>query len=323
MACRGPVSPIRLLGEAQGTYYSVVYYDSQNRDLSPQIDSLLDVFDLTASLWVDSSEICRFNRVEDSLEVSPIFADLFQKSMAINQETDGCFDCRIAPLVSAYGFARSNRRDLTTVQLDSLLRLCHSRVWLDTLADGRYIVHKELSGAMLDFNAIAQGYSVDMLCDMLSSYGITSFLVDVGGEVRSCGYKHDGTPWKVGIERPADNKEDGRDVDVAIPLTDESVVTSGSYRKYYEKDGIRYSHTINPFTGTPVAHTTLSTSVVDKEAWRADALATAFMVMGCEEGRAWLQRHPYVREAYFIYDDNGVLGHYATPQFEARMNSVR
>lgn len=323
-SCRPTVSePIRLTGNAQGTYYSISYYDHQMRDFTPQVDSLLHAFDLTASLWVDSSEICRFNDATDSLVVSDMFADLFQKSMAISRETDGCFDCRIAPLVKAYGFARTNRRDLSQSAIDSLVALCHSRVWLDTLPNGIIVIHKENAGAMLDFNAIAQGYSVDLLCEMFGRRGVEHYLVDVGGEVRGKGHKNDGTLWKVGIERPALSKNDSRIVEVAIPLSDESVVTSGSYRKYYEKNGVRFSHTINPFTGLPVAHTTLSTSVIDKEAWRADALATAFMVMGYKDAQDWIRRNPHVKEAFFIYDDNGEYRHYATPDFQKRIDSMQ
>lgn len=325
VACVGndTKEPVRLSGEAQGTYYSVIYYDSLERDFRPQIDSILDDFDLTASLWVDSSEICKVNGSAEPMKVSVRFADIFQKSMMIWAETDGCFDCRIAPLVSAYGFARSNRMDLTDEQRDSLLALCHSRVWLDTMEDGTIVLHKELPEAKLDFNAIAQGYSVDMLCDFLSGQGLSAFLVDVGGEVRTVGHKPNGKPWTVGVERPAGDREDDRVVDVAVALSDLSIVTSGSYRKYYEKDGIRYSHTIDPFTGMPVAHTTLSVSVVDGLAWRADALATAFMVMGYERAKDWLAKHTDVSEAYFIFDDNGTNGHYATEAFQKRLENTK
>ncbi|MBQ7279475.1 MAG: FAD:protein FMN transferase [Bacteroidales bacterium] len=310
------LTPTRLVGKAQGTYYSIVYYDARHRNLQPQVDSLLAAFDLVASLWVDSSELCQFNRCADSMEVSECMADLFEKSMSISALTGGAFDCRVAPLVSAYGFARSNRRDLTQQDIDSLMVLCQAPVWLSKGSDGRKVLHKANAASRLDFNAIAQGYSVDLLCDMLQTYGIGSFIVDVGGEVRSAGAKPDGTPWSVGVERPAEDREDAREVDVAIPLVDCSIVTSGSYRKYYEKDGMRFSHTIDPATGRPVSHTTLSASVIDDKAWRADALATAFMVMGYERATAWLAAHSDIDKVYFIYDDNGENARRATPAFQ-------
>ena len=126
----------RLSGRAQGTYYAIAYIDPQQRNLQPQVDSLLDAFDLTASLWQDNSEIVRFNNSADSLQVSTTFADLFEKSQYVSVMTEGAFDVRIGALVAAYGFARSQRQDMTEKQVDSLLTLCRSRVWIDTATDG-------------------------------------------------------------------------------------------------------------------------------------------------------------------------------------------
>ncbi|MBQ0016330.1 MAG: FAD:protein FMN transferase [Bacteroidales bacterium] len=312
--------PIRLQGQAQGTYYSIIYYDNKQRNMQPVVDSLLRQFDLTASLWVDSSLICRVNNSSDSCVVTPLFADMLQKSLQINQYTDGAFDCRVGALVRAFGFARSNRQELSKSQHDSLLMLCKGSVWLDTLSDGVIVFHKQYPATLIDFNAIAQGYSVDMVCDCFNQLGVESYLVDIGGEVRMRGLKADGTPWKVGVEHPSSSKYDGREVEVSVPITDASLVTSGSYRKYYEVDGIRYSHTINPADGYPVRHATLSATVVDSMAWKADALATAFMVMGCDSAKSWLDSHPEVEEAFFIYDSPHGLQHYATPMFLNRLN---
>ena len=319
-SCGSNETPMRLAGKAQGSYYSIIYYDKAQRDFQQAIDSLLNDFDLTASLWVDNSEICKVNQATEPIQVSPRFADLFQKSVQINEYTDGCFDCRIGPLVSAYGFARKKQQDLSDSERDELLRICRGQVWLDTSDDGTITLHKQYPQSALDFNAIAQGYSVDMVCDFLAAQGLKQYLVDIGGEVRSRGTKPDGQTWKVGIERPAADKKDERVVEISVALTDQSVVTSGSYRKYYEKDGMRFSHTIDPYSGTPVQHTTLSTSVVDSTAWRADALATAFMVMGVERGREWLKKHPEVEEVFFIYDDGNGMQHYSTPKFKERVN---
>ncbi|MBQ4376464.1 MAG: FAD:protein FMN transferase [Bacteroidales bacterium] len=320
-SCGGSKAPVRLAGKAQGSYYSIIYYDKNQRDFKQSIDSLLDDFDLTASLWVDSSEICRVNRATEPIEVSPRFADLFQKSMQIHDLTDGCFDCRIGPLVSAYGFARKQQQDLSDSDRDSLLQLCHGKVWLDTSNSGIITLHKQYPQSALDFNAIAQGYSVDLVCDFLVSKGVKRYLVDIGGEVRTSGKKPDGQEWNVGIERPAADKRDERTVEIAVPITDQSIVTSGSYRKYYEKDGLRYSHTIDPYSGTPVQHSTLSASVVDSTAWRADALATAFMVMGLERGIEWMKQHPEITEVFLIYDNGDGLQHYSTPQFKERIKN--
>jgi thiamine biosynthesis lipoprotein len=161
----------------------------------------------------------------------------------------------------------------------------------------------------IDFNAIAQGYSVDMLGAFLEDQGISNYLVDIGGEVKAKGQKHDGSYWKVGIEKPAKAPTDTRDLKVIIALRDLSVATSGNYRKFYEEDGVRYSHTINPFTGYPVQHSLLSVSVLAENTAIADGLATAFMVMGIEEAMDYLNENPGP-EAFFIYADEA--GNYAT-----------
>jgi len=143
--------------------------------------------------------------------------------------------------------------------------------------------------------------------------------VDIGGEVISRGKKPDGSLWSVGIEKPAQNKYSEPEVEIAIALLNQSVVTSGSYRKYYEKNGVKYSHTIDPSTGRPVQHSLLSVSVVDQYAWRADALATSFMVMGLQQSLRFIEEHsgdPQVQKVYFIYNENGEMKTYATKEFK-------
>ena len=146
--------------------------------------------------------------------------------------------------------------------------------------------------------------------------------MDIGGEVRAKGAKADGSRWKVGVEKPSKSSESGREVQASIYLQDQSIVTSGNYRKYREKDGVRYSHTIDPTTGRPVEHTLLSVSVVDTAAWRADALATAFMVMGLEKSLKFIEEHSEdqgTRAVYFIYNEEGENKTYSTPGFEKLM----
>ncbi|MCQ2273855.1 MAG: FAD:protein FMN transferase [Bacteroidales bacterium] len=316
-ACRPTSQPVKIRGEAQGTYYSIIYYDSQHRNLQPQIDSLLHHFDLTASLWEEGSVIRRINSGQDSV-VNDMFADLFQRSLQINQYTQGAFNCKIGALVNLYGFGFKNREDVTRGQLDSLLLAIGSDRSRIEGSDPRYLSGKA-QGVEFDFNAIAQGYSVDLLAAMFDSLGIGSYLIDVGGEVIAKGLKPNGDNWVVGIERPAENKYDEQEVETAIRLCDQSVVTSGNYRKYYEQDGIRYSHTINPATGRPVEHTLLSVSVVSRESWYADAMATAFMVMGLDQSLQFIQQHPDdpdIQAVFFIYDQGGEYHTFATPQFQ-------
>ena len=312
-----PTAPVTLNGQAQGTYYSVIYYDTLQRDLQPQIDSLLNAFDRSASLWVDSSLLRRLNaNLTDSLD--DILHFLLSRSLYINRYTDGAFDCRIGRLVQAWGFSFRQREELAPGTLDSLLRAARATVTIDTV-DGTFHLRKEDPATELDFNAIAQGYASDLVGQYLAQQGITSYIVNIGGEVVAHGTKPDGSPWRVGIERPAENRYSEPVVEARVALRDQSVVTSGSYRKYYEKNGTKYSHTIDPATGRPVTHSLLSVSVVESDSWLADAMATAYMVMGLEKGKAFLAAHPDgpgTRAVLFLYDSCGTLASYATPAFE-------
>lgn len=309
VACNSTTSTpkkIHFSGKAQGTYYSVTYYDTQNRNFQAQVDSLLKAFDLTASLWEENSLIRKINSNE-TLALNPMMVDLYEKSIQISELTDGNFDITVGKLVNAWGFGFSKASTLDSIAVDSLLQYVGYK---KISVDSGFIV-KNNPDIELDFNAIAQGYSVDMLANFLASNGIESYLVDVGGEVVARGAKPDGNLWIVGIERPAEDKYSTQEVDVKIALKDMSVVTSGNYRKYYENNGVKYSHTINPFTGYPVSHTLLSVSVVTNDAWEADAMATAFMVMGLEKSLEFLAENPKY-EAYFIYDQDGEYATFAT-----------
>ena len=308
--------PIRIQGQAQGTYYNIAYYDAQHRNLQPQIDSLLDDFDMTASLWVENSIIRKVNRHQDTLP-NALFCDLLRRSLQMEAYTGGAFNCKVGTLVNLYGFGFKNRQDVTDSQIDSLLSLIRQGAALITCDSTSPLALPQ--GIELDFNAIAQGYAVDLLAHMFDKMGISDYLIDVGGEVVARGHKADGSPWLVGIEKPSADKYDDRTLETAIALDDCSVVTSGNYRKYYEKDGVRYSHTIDPSTGRPVSHSLLSVSVVSAEAWYADAMATAFMVMGLDKSLQFIHDHPEdndIQATFFIYDDAGEYKTFATPQFQ-------
>ncbi len=315
-----PLAPVTLNGEAQGTYYRIIYYDSLQRNFQQSIDSLLTDFDQTASLWIDSSELCRVNRNETDL-VSPRFATLLQASLEMNAYTHGSFDCTVGKLVNAYGFGAEERTALSDKEIDSLLQYSGSdKVSLvyDSVAHSHRLIKRHPSTA-IDFNAIAQGLATDMVGLFLQQQGIRNYLVDIGGEVLARGNKPDGRHWTIGIERPAENRYSAPEVEQAVTLCDKGLVTSGNYRKYYEEGGVRYSHTIHPATGHPVQHSLLSVTVIDSTAWRADALATAFMVMGLKESLQFIRNHPHdacVQSVFFIYDSCGSYCTYATPAFQ-------
>ncbi|MDY5969743.1 MAG: FAD:protein FMN transferase [Bacteroidales bacterium] len=312
------LEPVSLQGQVQGTYYSIIYYDSLNRNLQSTIDSLFALVDATASLWDETSLLCRINRNETDT-LTPLFADMLRKSLEMSAYTQGAFDCTVGCLVDAWGFGARRKASLDDTFIDSLLRYTGAEQLTILPENGVMRLGKKYPQTRLDFNAIAQGVTSDLVGQCLLQKGIRNYLVDVGGEVVARGTKPGGKPWSVGVERPAKNKYSEPVVELAVALKNQSLVTSGSYRKYYEKDGVRYSHTIDPSTGRPVQHGLLSVSVVDRAAWRADALATSFMVMGLDSSLRFIAAHPDdsgANCAVFIYDSAGNNAIYATPAFK-------
>lgn len=298
VSCSEMKQKLTINGQAQGTYYAITYFDKQARNFRPAIDSILDAFDLSVSLWVPNSVLSKVNANDTNVVLDEWFVDLYNKSTGIAHITEGAFDVTVGPLVSAWGFGFGNRLSMDSLKVDSLLQFIgYEKVALN---NGRLI--KQDPRIRIDFNAIAQGYAVDVLAEYLDSQGIRSYLIDIGGEVFARGLKPDGSRWRVGIEKPATSPTDDRQLKAILELKDQALATSGNYRKFFEENGIRYSHTIDPSTGYPVRHSLLSVSVKADDCATADAFATAFMVMGLDKALE-LSRDLLSLEAYFIYTD--------------------
>ena len=248
-SCAKQPQKMVLQGLVQGSYYAITYYDEEGRNFQQEIDSIFHAVDMSVNLWVDSSVICKVNRNED-VALDQIFIENFEVAQRAAAISDGYFDPTISPLVSAWGFSAKNPHlpPLTSHLIDSLKQLVDYRKV--RIEDGKLI--KENPAMKLDFNAIAQGYTTDLVGALLESKGIKSYIVDVGGEIFARGTKPDGKPWVVGIEKPSADWDSERVVQQRVELEDKGIVTSGSYRKYVERDGKRYSHCIDPMTGYPV-----------------------------------------------------------------------
>lgn len=309
-ACnRSKTTPVKLTGQAQGTYYAITYYDDQSRDFQQQIDSLFKSFDLSASVYKKESIISRFNNNDPSVTADETFEIVFNKAIEVSEKTGGAFDITVMPLVNAWGFGFTERTKVDSARVDSLLPLVgYNKL---KLIDGRLV--KENPAMMIDYNAIAQGYSSDLIGSFLEKKGIKNYLVDVGGEVLAKGAKPDGSSWNVGIEKPAGNADDAREVQITIPLDNRALATSGNYRKFFIEGGQKYSHTIDPKTGFPVRHSVLSASVIANDCMTADAYATAFMVMGLDKTRQFLANDNTL-EAFIIYDENGTVKTWASSE---------
>jgi thiamine biosynthesis lipoprotein len=300
---------VKLNGMAQGTYYAITYFDAENRNLQPEIDSFFKAFDKSASVYLPESIISRFNNNDPGTIADDAFTTVFNKSIEVSEATNGAFDITTMPLTNAWGFGFTDPMKLDSAQVDSLLKFVdYKRI---SLVDGKLI--KEIPEIKIDYNAIAQGYSADLIGKMLIEKGITNFLIDVGGEVLAKGKKPDGTQWKVGIEKPANEANDERSLDVIVKLEDKALASSGNYRRFFVRDGKRYAHTIDPKTGYPVTHTLLSASVMANDCMTADAYATAFMVMGVEKAKEFLENRTDL-EAHFIYtNDEGQYETWTSP----------
>ncbi len=292
-ACGGGISNVEINGNTMGTQYSVklpqLQDDHEIAKLRKSIDAVLDVANAQMSTYLDDSELSLFNASE-SVEWQQVSADLCKKieaSQALSRLTDGAFDITVGPLVNLWGFGPGELIDEPPGD-DAIATLLEVTGYENLHTDCyRYLVRKDLPGLMLDLSAIGKGFAADQVGLLLASIGYENFLVEVGGELIVRGQNAKGEPWAIGIEAPLPNQ---RRPHTVVKLTNVGMATSGDYRNFFEADGKIYSHTIDTRTGRPVTHTLASVTVVDELAARADALATALLVMGPEEGMAFAER---------------------------------
>jgi len=290
--------PMRIVGNAQGTTFHITYYDKENRNFENEIVKLLEDFDKSVSLYDSNSILSRVNRNEKNVVLDKWFTVCFNTCQEVSKATDGAFDCTVGPLVSGWGFSFKKKLKMDSTMVDSMLKFIGYQ--MVALKDGKII--KKDPRISLDFNALGQGYSVDLVSELLDSFKISSYIVEIGGEVFAKGTKPNGDYWKVGIEKPIDNTTGENPLKAVAKIKDKSLNTSGNYRKFYIENGIRYSHEINPKTGYPAHNTLLSATVLAPDCITSDAYCTAFMVMGLEKSIAFLAKHPEL-SAYLIYSD--------------------
>ena len=302
---KAQTDPFKIEGYAQGTTYHISYFDIQNRDLSKEIEKILKDFDQSVSTYVPSSIISRINKNEKNVVLDHYFITCFNKAKEVYKNTNGAFDPTVYPLVNAWGFGPGKKQKVNQSTIDSILKF----VGFDLIKiKGNKIVKKDARVA-LDFNAFAQGYSVDVISDFLKSKGIHQFIVEIGGEVYANEKKLNGDDWRVGVEKPIDNKEGINPLKAIVKLENLAMATSGNYRRFIIEDGIKYVHHIDPKTGYPTKNNLLSASIFAKDCISSDANATGILVMGLEKAKVFLQSHKELM-AYLIYSDE--KGNYQT-----------
>lgn len=300
-------------GYIHGTIYHINYETPAGKNLKLRIDKLMQEVDMSLSTYKENSVISRFNANDSTARADRYFKKVFRKAMEVSEKTNGAFDITVAPLVNAWGFGFEKMDKVDSLMIDSLMQyIGYQKV---RLIDE--IIYKDNPGIKLDLNAIAKGYSVDIIANYLESREVKNYMVEIGGEVSVKGVNTEGNPWRIGIDKPIeDPSASEREIQDIIVLHDKAIATSGNYRNFYEKDGRKYSHTISPKTGYPVRHELLSASVISDQCMTADAYATAFMVLGLKESIKIANKTENL-EAYFIYaDENGEMKTYYTKGVE-------
>ena len=282
-----------------GTVYKITY--QHHDDLHQDIKEALKIVDNSLSPYNPNSIITSINNNQDTI-VNEHFTHVFNLSQKISAETEGAFDITVAPLVNAWGFGFKRGTDVCSATIDSLCQL----VGFDRIVlDGKQVTKAD-ERIMLDFSAIAKGFGSDCVARVLDSHGIKNYMVEIGGEVVVKGHNKNGNPWGIGITKPVDDSLSvSQELQTVLRLTDCAIATSGNYRNFYYKDGVKYAHTIDPRSGYPVQHSLLSATVIADNCMRADALATAFMVLGADSAMAYCERHPEIKGYFIVAADSG------------------
>jgi len=314
---------LRLSGQTMGTTWSLnMVPGSSYTDtavLKQLLQARLDQINGLMSTYDPESELSRFNTLAstDWYPVSEDTARVIEVSQEISVLSGGAFDISIGPLVELWGFGAAERREKIPTEgqvKENLARIGHKNI---QLRRGPTVIRKLIPELQIDLSAVAKGYAVDALAKILEQQGVSNYLLEIGGELQISGNRGEGSPWQIAIEKPLDEV---REVAAIFPLTDTALATSGNYRNFYVEDGQRYSHTIDPVSGKPIRHKLASVTVLAGTCARADALATALMVLGEEKGRQFCEKNQIA--AYFLIHEKTSTTVYASPAFARFLKEV-
>ena len=282
-------------GNAQGTYYHIEYISENGIDFQNEIDSILNEVDKSLSTYNAYSTISLVNN-DKTYKTDSLFNIVFSAAKKVYQETDGAFDCTVSPIVNSLGFGFTKKNvSIDSVKIKELL----------SFVDFSKVVLTEDSifkpkGMSLDFNAIAQGFSIDLISKFLEYKGCFNYIIELGGELRVNGVNSEKKPWRVGIENPFESK-DLNHFSCIMEIKNNSLATSGNYRRFFQSEEDRYTHIVNPFNGDAKVNELLSVSVIHNDCMFADAYATAFMVIGLEKSKKLAKKLGL--SVYIIYKD--------------------
>ncbi len=301
---------VLLQGRTMGTTYNIKVVATKEQvtgiKLQQQIDAALKKVNQEMSTYIPSSEVSTFNQSSstEAFKVSPGFARVLKESIRLGKLSKGKLDITVGPLVNLWGFGPEQRPE--TIPSDALIQETRTRVGLDKLTLAGNELSKAIPNLYIDLSTIAKGYGVDVVAELIEENGFTNYLVEIGGELRLKGFKSTGELWAIAVEKPISNE---RSVQQVIIPKDNAVATSGDYRNYFEADGERFSHIIDPATGKPIKHSLVSVTVIHPSSMTADGLSTSLMVMGVEQGLAFAKEHDLA--ALFISKtENGFDEHF-------------
>lgn len=288
-------------GYTQGTTYQVKYLTNKKVDYGADITRILEDIDFSMSTYRDDSYITKVNRSDEWITVDEMFVDVLKRALEIAEETGGDFDPTVGPLMKSWGFTNARiEKQPSEQQIKEILnKVSYKKVKID----GQKV--KLPKGFELDFNSIAPGYTSDKIAGFLEDKGIENYMVEIGGEVKAKGTNEKGDIWKIGVDKPTEELEDGNRFQFVLELKDAGMATSGNYRKFWvdEKTGMRYAHTLDPHLGVPARNSLLSATIIADTAMDADAYATVCMVKGLKSCKEFLESKQDL-EGYLVYAEN-------------------
>ncbi|MEM6512476.1 MAG: FAD:protein FMN transferase [Pseudomonadota bacterium] len=320
VSCGGESQLLSLRGETMGTTFNVSIIRAPDGPPQHAIEAAiadeLSTANAIFSNWDPSSEVSRFNRSAAGapFELSSAFIDLLEIADFVHVASEGHFDLTSGPLIELWGFGESGpaaRIPTDDEILSTLAKVGQQRV-IQSASGGMALIKRD-TAVSLNVAAIAKGAGIDAIADRLKRMGFDDYLVEIGGDLRASGAGPAGSGWRIAIEKP-----DARsgDVQEAVSLENHGMATSGDYRNYFEDDGVRYSHVIDPTTGRPVLHKTASVSVIAASATLADAWATALLVIGQDRGQRIAESHGIAAQFLVRVDEGAEFRRYATASFD-------
>ncbi|WP_047049907.1 FAD:protein FMN transferase [Vibrio mexicanus] len=290
--CGKPLEQVHLTGPTMGTTYNIKYIPAEglpsSSDVQIEVDRLLEEVNQQMSTYRKDSELSQFNQYQgdDEFEVSWQTAKVVNEAIRLNQLTHGALDVTVGPLVNLWGFGPEARREKVPSEQEIAKR--REMTGIQHLSATESTIRKDIPNLYVDLSTIAKGWGVDVVADYIGSLGIENFMVEVGGEMRVAGLNRESVPWRIAIEKPS---VDERSIQEIIEPGNMAVATSGDYRNYFERDGIRYSHIIDPKTAFPINNKVVSVTVLNESSMTADGLSTGLMVLGEQQGMEIANQH--------------------------------